>query len=165
MRSHHHTATPHPSHRSHAVRWPVLLTCLVLTWGLASPAGAVKRCGPEIGKKKVEVIEVEADHPRSALEELEGARGTELEVIAEDLVESSSNPVRTARIEAAYRGCRLLIAGDVERRDAAAVDTIGTGGAPSTRRRWTKVARVLFVVEKPAEEGGDAGPAAPAPLP
>ncbi len=131
----------------------VLRLALFALWLVPSQAHAEEdSCGPEIKKKDVEVFEVDARHPGSKLDELQASEGQDWSVVFEDEVRSNSDPVRRAKIQAARRGCPIVIVGDVRREDSRTTVSVGGGfgGAPSARRGWTKVANVIY-----AEPAGD----------
>lgn len=108
-------------------------------------------CGPEIEKKDVQVFEVDATHPASRMDALQASEGETWDVVATDEVRSTSDPVRRARIEAARRGCSILIVGEVRRVDSKTTLSMPSGrGAPRARRGWSKVANVVYA--QPADD-------------
>lgn len=136
----------------------VLSLALLALWFVPLLAHAEDdTCGPEIKKKEVEVFEVDTRHPGAKLDDLQAAEGQDWTVVLEDQVRSNSDPVRKAKIQAARRGCPIVIVGEVRREDSRTTVSVGGGfgGAPSARRGWTKVANVIYV--EPAEAGDDTG--------
>ncbi len=137
-------------------------TALVLALGLglvmAAPAFAADddpRCGPEIKKKQVTMLEVEARKPLSVLEELEAEKGMDFDVIvSEEVVVTSGKPQKKAQRLAADRGCPYLIVGEMrERPTGRMLEDRGrsAGNLPIYREEVHKVVEALFAVEAEPE--------------
>lgn len=132
-------------------RIPFVLVLASTIW-LSIPAFADdERCGPEIKKKQVEVIEVEAQLPRSVLDEVEAKEGKTFEVILqEEVVVTSGKPQKKALRLAASRGCPYLIIGQM--REAPTGRMIqdqgrSSGNIPMYREEVQKIVHAMFAVE------------------
>lgn len=140
---------------------PRLALLLALGLGLVMVAPVLAtdddpRCGPEIKKKQVTMLEVEAQKPLSVLEELEAEEGMDFDVIvSEEVVVTSGKPQKKALRLAADRGCPYLIVGEMrERPTGRMIEERGrsAGNLPIYREEVHKIVDALFAVVRTPEE-------------